>query len=90
MQACGNRKRRRRNRANRLQGRALAFGFQHRLRHFLDEQRNAVRALDDVVPNACRKERVADYAVDHGIHFALRQPVDGKGGHVGPTGPYSS
>jgi hypothetical protein len=40
-----------RNHANRLRGRALAFGFQHRFRHFLDKQRNAVSALDDVLPD---------------------------------------
>ena len=29
---------------------AFALRFQHRLCHFLDEQRNAVGALDDVLP----------------------------------------
>ena len=51
VQAGGNRKRRRRNRRDRACRPALALGLQHRLRHFLHEQRNAVGALDDVLPN---------------------------------------
>ena len=50
--------------------------FQHRLGHFLHEQGDAVRALDDVLPNARRDELVADDAVDHGLDVALRQPID--------------
>ena len=33
---------------------AFAFRLQHRLRHFLDEQRNAVCALDNVLSNTLR------------------------------------
>ena len=32
-------------------------------------------------------ELVADDAVDHGVDFALRQPIDGEGGHVRPSDP---
>jgi hypothetical protein len=38
--------------------------------------------LDGVLPNACREELVADDAVDHGVYFAVCQPIDGEGGHV--------
>src|SRR5215467_303851 len=79
MQACRDRKRWRRNYANRPLSRALAFGFHHRLRHFLHEQWNTVTALDDVLPNACREKLVADDAVNHGADFALCQPIDGNG-----------
>ena len=30
---------------------AFAFGLQHRLGHFLHEQRNAISALNDVLPD---------------------------------------
>jgi hypothetical protein len=43
--------------------------------------------LDGVLPNACREELVADDAVDHSVNFAVCQPVDGEGGHVGPSDP---
>src|SRR5271168_560011 len=78
MQACRNRQHWGWNHANRLRGRALAFGFQHRLRHFLDEQRDAVGALDDVLPDVWRQQLVADNAVDHGVDVALCQPIYGQ------------
>src|SRR5215471_19094164 len=87
MQACGYRPRCGRNNTDRLFSRALAFGFHHRLRHFLYEQWNTVSALDDVLPNACREKLVADNAVDHGADFALCQSIDGNGGHVRPSDP---
>ena len=68
-------------------GRALALRLQHRLRHLLHEQGNAVGALDDVLPDARRQRLVADDAVDHGADFALRQPIDGEGGHVRSSDP---
>ena len=55
---------------------ALALRLQHRLRHLLHEQRNAVGALDDVLPDVRRQMLVADDAVDHGVDVALRQPID--------------
>ena len=66
---------------------ALAPRFQHRLGHFLHEQGDAVRALDDVLPDARRDELVADDAVDHGLDVALRQPIDGESRHVRPSDP---
>ena len=51
-------------------------GFQHRLRHFLHEQGNAVCALNNVLPDGRREELVAGDAVDHGLDVALRQPVE--------------
>ena len=47
VQACGDRQGRRRNRSSGAPGFALALRLQHRLRHLLDEQRNAVGALYD-------------------------------------------
>ena len=66
---------------------AFAFRFQHRLGHFLDEQRNAIGALDDVLPDARRQRLVADDAVDHGVDFALAQPIESEGGHVWSSDP---
>jgi hypothetical protein len=64
-----------------------ALGFQHCLGHFLHEQGNAIRALDDVLPNARWDELVADNVVDHGLNVALCQPIDGESHHVRPPDP---
>ena len=66
---------------------ALAPRFQHRLGHLLDEQGNAVGALDDVLSDVRRQQLVADDAVDHRADVALRQPIDGEGCHVRPSDP---
>ena len=47
VQACRNRKSRRRDRRDRAPGRSHALCFQNRLRHLLHEQGNAVGALED-------------------------------------------
>ena len=51
--------------------RALALRLQHRLGHFLHEQRNAVGALDNVLPDVRRQRLIANDAVDHGSDVAL-------------------
>ena len=56
--------------------RTLALRLQHRLRHFLDEQRNAVGALDDVLPDVRRQHLVADDAFDHGVDFAFPKSIE--------------
>ena len=66
---------------------AFALRLQHRLGHFLDEQGNAVGALDDVLSNARGQRLVADDAVDHGGDFALSQPIDGESGDMRPSDP---
>ena len=66
---------------------AFALRLQHRLGHLLHEQRNAVGALDDVLPDVRRELLVADDAVDHGVDIALRQPIEGEGRHVRPSDP---
>ena len=75
VQACRDRQGRRRNRGGGAPGFALALRLQHRLGHLLHEQRNAVGALDDVLPDARRQQLVADDAVDHGVDVALA-PAD--------------
>jgi hypothetical protein len=55
VQACGNRQAGRWNCRDGATRVAFALGFQHRLRHLLDEERNAISALDDVLSNARRK-----------------------------------
>ena len=52
---------------------ALALRLQHRLRHFLDEQRNAVGTLDDVLADVGWQRLVADDALDHGDEFRALQ-----------------
>src|SRR6266487_3448758 len=55
---------------------------QHRLRHLFHEQRDAVRALDDILPYVRRQGLVADDVVDHGADLAGRQRIEIEGGHV--------
>jgi len=59
----------------------------NRLGHLLNEQRNAVGTLDNVLPDVRRKKLVAGDAVDHGVDFALRQPIEGERGHLRPSDP---
>ena len=66
---------------------ALALRLQHRLRHFLDEQRNAVGTLDDVLADVGWQRLVADDALDHGENFALSKPIDGEECHVRSSDP---
>src|SRR5260370_39336258 len=65
----------------------LALRLQHRLRHFLDEQRNAVGTLDDVLANVGWQRLIADDALDHGYNFALSQPIDGQECHIRSSDP---
>ena len=71
------------NCCSRLARSFFAAGFQHRLGHFLNEQRDAVGALDDVLPNARRKQLVPDDVVDHGLDFAFSEPIDGESSYIG-------
>ena len=82
VQARGNGNGRRRNSCNRTLGGSLALGFQYRLRNFLDEQGNAVGALNDVLADAGWQKLVADDTIDHGGDVALRHPIDGERRHV--------
>ena len=47
--------------------RRLVFGFrlQYSPRHFLNEERNAIRTLDNVLPNTLWESLVAHNAVNH-------------------------
>ena len=65
----------------------LASRFQYRFGHFLHKQRDAIGALNDVLPDARREQLVADDAVDHGLDVALRQPIEGESGHVRSSDP---
>ena len=66
---------------------SFAPGFQNRLRHFLDEQGNAIGALDDVLPNVRRKQVIADDAVDHRADVALRQSIKREGSDIRASDP---
>ena len=66
---------------------ALTSRFQYGFGHFLHEQRNTVRALNDVLPDARRNELVADNIVDHRLDVALRQPIEGESSHVRSPNP---
>ena len=50
VQACRNGDSRGRNGGESLRSSASSLRLQHRLRHLLDEQRDAIGALDDVLP----------------------------------------
>jgi hypothetical protein len=68
-------------------GRALVLGFEHRLCHLLNEQRNAVAALDDVLTDVDRKQLVANQPIYDGTNLALWQSTKRKGGHVRSPDP---
>src|SRR5262245_14743744 len=76
-----------RNRRNRPPGRALAFRLEGRLGHFFHEQGNAVATLDDVVPDVCWQQFVADDTVDHRTDIALCQPINRRTGYVWLSDP---
>ena len=65
----------------------LTLRIQHRLGHLLDEQWNAVGALDDVLADARRQRPVADDSLDEEIDVAPRQPIEGQRSHVRPSDP---
>ena len=71
VQTCRDRVSRRRNRSGQMLGRTFAFSLQNRLGHLLDEQWDAVGALDDILPDALRNWLVSRDAVDDGIDIAL-------------------
>jgi hypothetical protein len=64
VQACGDSQRRGRNRSRNPLRFALALRLQHRLRHFFHEQRDAVSAFDDVLPDARGQRLIVSDAVD--------------------------
>jgi hypothetical protein len=80
VQAC--RYRRGRSGRNRAFSRALRISLQNRFGHLLDEQRDAVSALDDVLSDARRKGLVADDAINQRARFARCKPIDGESGHI--------
>jgi hypothetical protein len=63
----------------------LSNGFQDRFRHLLNEQRNAISALDDVLYNTLWQWLVASDVVNHGGDFAVPKSVEGERGHVRPS-----
>src|SRR6185436_3492086 len=63
----------------------LTLRVQHRLGYLLGEQRNAVGALDDVLPDARRQRSAADDSLDQEIDVARRQSMQGQLSHVGPS-----
>ena len=88
VQARRNRQRRGRNAAAAACVAALSLScFQHRLCHFLHEQRNAVGALDDVLPEFAGRSLLPTTRSIMRPDFALRQPIDGQGGHIWPSDP---
>jgi hypothetical protein len=78
---------RRRNGCGDVYCSAFAPGLQNGLGHFLDEQRDAVSALDDVFSDAGGQRLVADDAVDHDVDVALRQPIDREECHMRSPDP---
>ena len=66
---------------------AFALRLQHRLGHFLDEQRNAIGALDNVLSDALWQRLVARDAVNHCGDFALAEPIESESSDVGSSNP---
>ena len=67
--------------------RVFAARLQHRLRHLLHEQRDAVGALDDVAADVRRKRRVADDRSMIASMSCCAKPIDGQRRHMGPADP---
>ena len=65
----------------------FTFRFQHGLGHFLNEQRNAISALDNVLSNTLRQWLVAGDAVNHCAHFALIEAIEAECSDVGSSDP---
>ena len=87
VQACRDRHSRGRNRSSGFPRHALAFRLQHRLCHFLDEQRNAVSALHDFRHHVSRKFLVPDKAFDDGGRVTFPKPVERQGRHMRLANP---
>ena len=68
-------------------GIALARGLQHRLGHFLNEQRNAISALDNVLSDTLWQRLVARNAVNHCSDFALAKAIKTERSDIGPSDP---
>ena len=54
----------------------FAFGLQHRLCHFLDEQRNAITTLNYVLPNALRQCPTSGNLPNQGGDFAFTETIE--------------
>ena len=78
MQTRGDCQSRRGNGGRNLHRVQLTPRLQHRLCHLLYKQRDAVGALDNVLPDVCRQRLVADDVLDQGVDLAMSQPVEGK------------
>ena len=66
---------------------ALALGLQHRLGHFLDEQRNAIGALNDVLLILSGSALLPVTRSIIAVDFALAESIKSEGGDIGPTNP---
>ena len=67
---------------------ALGAGFEHRLGHFLDEQRHAVGALDDLGDHIRRQQGgIAGEPLDHRRTVAPPEPVQRHHRHMRLPGP---
>jgi hypothetical protein len=75
VEACGNPNGRRWNSCSCSLSFPFAFSFQHCPCHFLNEQRDAVGAFDDVLSDTLWQRFVARYAVNHCSDFALAEAI---------------
>ena len=63
------------------------LAFHHGLGQFLDEQRHAVGALDDLLEQGCRQRLAAGDVLDHRHALAPAEAVERHGGHVRMADP---
>jgi hypothetical protein len=87
VQACGDREGRRRHGGGGPLRFTHAPRLQHRLRHLLDKQRDAVSALDNVLPDVRWKKLVTDDPVDHCADVAFCQSINRESGDVRASKP---
>ena len=68
-------------------GWSSSFAFEHRLGQFLDEQRHAVGALDDLLEQRLRQRLAAGDVLDQRHALAPAEAVERHGGDVRLAGP---
>jgi hypothetical protein len=87
LQACWHSQNRRWKRSGSAACSPFILCFQNRFRHFLHEQRNAVGAFDDILPDVRRQALIAGDAIDHRADLVLCQSIDRERGHVRLSDP---
>src|SRR5580692_6473714 len=88
MKACGDGQVGGRNCRYKVLDCALTLRFEDGLCHLLDEQGDAVSAIDDVLPDVRWEEFVAADAIDDDSNVSLSQLIDCQCDYLMPSDPW--